>query len=100
MPSTPSEFPGAGGVIDPASRLGQIEGPLQHGDTCDQSTRMNENDRVVRACLQTAVTHRGRGVEPFSLARRLKRWTRSRWDAAYAEYRLKMAGRLEEATLD
>ena len=88
------------GGIDPASRLGQAEDPLQHGDTCDQSIKMTEDDRVVRACLQTAVTHRGRGVEPFSLARRLKQWTRLRWDAAYAAYRLKLAGRLEEAILD
>ena len=48
---------------------------------------LTEDDKTVLACLQTAQKHRQ--VEPFTLARRVKGWTRDRWDAAHAAYQQK-----------
>lgn len=52
---------------------------------------LTEDDKVVLACIKTAPKHRG--VEPFSPARKVKGWTRDRWDAAFATYQQKDRGR-------
>lgn len=84
------------GGIDPVGRGtgesgGAVDGHLS--DKSKPSAEMDADDRVVRACIETASKPCGRGVEPFVLARRFKQWTRTRWDTAYAAYRLKLAGR-------
>lgn len=63
------------------------------GDDQEPSVRkpapiaLTEDDKIVLACLQTAQKHRQ--VEPFTLARQVKGWTRDQWDVAFAAYKQK-----------
>ena len=71
------------------------DGPRKRGRGVDEWDRspqpkpmtLGDDDKVVLACIRTAKQHRG--VEPFTLARRFKGWTRDRWDEAHAAYQQK-----------
>lgn len=79
-----------------AARLRELrDGPRQRSRAVDdwnhtpkpQPMALDDNDKVVVACIRTSKQHRG--VEPWMLAQKLKGWNRATWDEAVAAYQQK-----------
>lgn len=85
-----------------AARLRELrDGPRQSSGAVDplyrspkpKPTTLTDDDKVVIACVRTAKQHRG--VDPFTLAQKIKGWTRDQWLEAHAAYQQKQHDRWE-----